>query len=282
MPHRAALAFGRGLGRLARLILWKKTDRCEARCVTALGVGITSARKIIKESFSNMGMSIIEFIRFPNMKKNLDRYMSFDEDSKKILREAISRGRGVILMTSHMANWELAAMRSISDGFPLDVIYTPQRNQGGANEIIFNIRTQVIGMKLISNKGGDLKKIFRALKAGETLVIMQDLDARSEGVATNFLGIPASTRDGVVKLYQKFHCPVVPAQFVRDSKHPERHKIILKEIISDRTDSNGRPFGEDLKASLDLCNEVIEGWIKNYPGQWLWMMDRWESTFRKK
>ena len=173
-------------------------------------------------------------------------------------------------------------MRAIKDGFPLDVIYTPQRNQGGANEIIFNIRTQVIGMKLISNKGGDLKKIFRALKAGETLVIMQDLDARSEGVATNFLGIPASTRDGVVKLYQKFHCPVVPAQFVRDSKHPERHKIILKEIISDRTDSNGRPFGEDLKASLDLCNEVIEGWIKNYPGQWLWIMDRWESTFRKK
>ena len=57
MPHSFALSFGRFAGRLLRLILWKITDRCEARCVKSLGVGVTISRDIIRGSFVNLGMS---------------------------------------------------------------------------------------------------------------------------------------------------------------------------------------------------------------------------------
>lgn len=277
LPHKFALSIGRFLGRLARLILWKKVDRCEARCVQALGVGITEARKIIKKSFINMGMSIIEFIRFPQMKPNVNDFVIFDDDSKKILIEAISRGKGVILMVAHIDNWELVAMRAINDGFPLYVVYTPQRNQGGANDIITKIRTETEGMLLIGNKGPGLREIFRALRSGGTVVIMQDLDARRDGVMLDFLGIPASTHDGIVKLYQKFKCPVVPALFLRDEKNPSRHFIKISEILSDRPG-----FGDNLITSLELCNKTIEDWIKKNPEQWLWLMDRWEFTFKNE
>ena len=282
LPHGAALAFGRLVGRLARLLLWKKTDKCEARCVKSLGVGVTLARDIVKKSFVNMGMSVVEFIRFPCMKDRVKDFAIFDEASKKILTEAISRGRGVILMVAHMDNWELAAMRVISDGFPLHVVYTPQRNQGGANDIITKIRTETEGMLLIGNKGAGLREIFRALRSGGVVVIMQDLDARRDGIIMNFLGLPASTHDGVVKLYQKFKCPIIPVHYLRDPRDFSRHSVTFTEILSDRTDKNGRPFGEDLEASLDLCNEVIESWIRQDPEQWMWMMDRWEFTLGKE
>ena len=277
LPHRAALAFGRFAGRLARLILWKKVDRCEARCVQALGVGVTDAREIIKKSFINMGMSIVEFIRFPKMKTNVKDFAIFDDDSKKLFTEAISRGNGVIIMVAHIDNWELAAMRVISEGFPLHVVYTPQRNQGGANDIITKIRTETEGMILIGNKGPGLREIFRALKSGGTVVIMQDLDARRDGVILDFLGIPASTHDGIVKLYQKFKCPIIPVQLLRDEKNPSRHFVKFTEILSDRPG-----FGDDLTASLELCNKIIEDWIKKNPEQWLWLMDRWEFTFKNE
>ena len=248
----------------------------------ALGVGITLARDIIKESYVNMGMSVVEFIRFPNMKAKVNDFAIFDDESKKIFTEAISRGHGVILMVAHMDNWELSAMRVISDGFPLHVVYTPQRNQGGANDIITNIRTETEGMLLIGNKGAGLREIFRALRSGGTVVIMQDMDARRDGVLTNFLGLPASTHDGIVKLYQKFKCPVIPVRIARDSENPSRHSVTFTEILSDRLDKNGRPFGEDLEASLELCNKVIENWIRETPGQWLWLMDRWEFTLGKE
>ena len=223
-----------------------------------------------------MGMSLVEFIRGPLMKPNVKDFVAFDDASKKILNEALSRGRGVIFMTSHMDNWELASMRFTSDGIPLHVLYTPQSNKKGDN-FINKIRTESEGMILIPAEGAGMRDIFRTLRAGGILVIMQDLDARSDGIIVNFLGLPASTHDGVVKLYQKFKCPIIPARYFRDKKNPAKHTIIFKEILSDRPG-----FGDDLKTSLEICNSVIEEWIKETPEQWFWIIDRWTYTLGKE
>ena len=224
----------------------------------------------------NLGMSVIEFIRLPEIKPVIDEYVDFPEDSVRVLREALSRGKGVMLMSSHMADWELAAIRVIHEGFPLSVVYTPQRNTGGANEIIMGIRNQTPDMKMIDSDTG-LREIFRTLKAGGIVVIMQDLDARKDGVITKFFGLPASTHEGIVKLYRKFHAPVVPVHYVRDRNNPAHHVVEMPEILSDRDG-----FGDDLQASLAVCNEVIEGWIRKRPELWFWIMDRWEYTLGKK
>ncbi|MBQ9594744.1 MAG: lysophospholipid acyltransferase family protein [Synergistaceae bacterium] len=281
LPHRFAVMSGGFLGRVLHLFLWKKVDRCESRCVTALGVGVTVARKIIRDSFINLGRFAVEFVRFPVTKKYVRELADFPDSSKKLFREALSRNHGAILLVAHMGNWELAAMRVIAEGFPLHVVYTPQRNNDGADDFIENIRVNDIGMKLINGDGKNLRDIFKALKAGETVVIMQDLDARKDGVITKFLGLDASTHEGVVRLYNRFKCPVIPVHMTRDYDNPVHHHVIFTEILSDRLDKNGRVFGEDLIASLELCNTVIEEWIKETPEQWMWLMDRWESTQKK-
>ena len=269
IPHRAALALGRFIGKVLRLVLWKKTDRAEARCVAALGVGVTSAREIVRGSFMNLGMSAVEFVRFPLMKARVDEYIDFPETSQELLRSALSRGKGAILMTSHMANWELAAMRVIHAGFELHAVYTPQKNDGGAESIIAGIRTRTVGMYIIDNHKG-IREIFRVLKAGGIVVIMQDLDARKDGVMTDFLGLPASTHDGIIKLWQKLGSPIVATHYVRDKDNPAHHIVEMTEILSDREGF-----------SLGTCNRVIEGWIRERPELWLWLMDRWEYTLGK-
>ena len=267
MPHKISLSFGRLIGRILRLVLWKKTDRCESRCVEALGVGVTIAREIIKRSYMNLGMSAIEFIRFPKMKDDVKNFMSFDDDSITLLKNSLSLEHGVILMASHSDNWELAAMRVISEGFELNAVYTPQKNTGGINDEIMRIRTEVIKMKMTDNKGAGLREIFRTLKSNGIIVIMQDLDARKDGVITNFLGLPASTHDGIIKLHEKFKCPVIGVKCTRDWKNPEHH--VLK-------------FCEIKNVTLDSCNKFIEDCIKENPELWLWLMDRWEYTYKMK
>ncbi|MBR1657331.1 MAG: lysophospholipid acyltransferase family protein [Synergistaceae bacterium] len=279
MPHGFALAFGRFAGRLLRLILWKKTDRCEARCVSSLGLGITSSRSIIKRSFMNLGMSAAEFIRLPKDISRIDELVDFREGSLDILRSALSRGHGAILMCQHMANWEYAAARLIHEGFPLHAVYTPQRDKT-VESVIMSTRQNVSHMAMIDSNTG-LREIFRVLKAGEILVIMQDLDARKDGLPSEFLGLPARTHDGIVKLYRKFKCPVIPAEYWRDENDPSKHHIILHEILSDMNDINGRPFGEDINESIRMCNEVIGQRVKERPEQWLWILDRWEYTLGK-
>ena len=280
MPHRLALAFGRFIGRILRLVLWKKTDRCESRCVLSLGVGITIARSIVRNSFINLGMSAVEFIRLPEIISRIDEFVEFPEDSINVLRSALSRGNGAILMCQHMANWEYAAARVIHEGIPLHAVYTPQRDET-AESIIMGTRQNVSRMAMIDSNTG-LREIFKVLRSGETLVIMQDLDARKDGRPSEFLGLPARTHEGIVKLYRRFKCPVISAEYWRDEKDPSLHHIRLKGILSDESDINGRPFGEDLDASIRMCNSMVEQRVRDRPGQWLWLLDRWEYTLRKK
>ncbi len=280
MPHRFALAFGRALGRLLRLILWKKVDLCESRCVMSLGVGVTTARDIIRKFFIHFGMSVIEFIRLPFMKPRIKEFVKFTPESIKRLREAQEQGKGVLVMDTHMGNWEICAVRVAEEGFEVCPIVTPQRNDAGVNDLINEMRALTPKVRTIDSETG-LREIIRTLKAGGIVVVMQDLDARKDGIITNFLGMPASTHEGIVKLYQKFKCPVMPARFIRD-KDNIHHEIRVYEDISKKLDKNGKPFGEDMLGSLEICNEIIESWIREKPEQWMWMMDKWEYVFRQK
>lgn len=279
MPHNFALAFGKFIGRVLRLILWKTTDRCEARCVSSLGVGVTISRGIIRDSFANLGMSAAEFIRLPKVISRINELVEFPAESIEVLRSALSRGNGAILMCQHYANWEYAAARVIHEGFHLHAVYTPQRDKG-VESVIMSTRENISHMAMIDSDTG-LREIFRVLKAGEVLVIMQDLDARQDGIPSEFLGLPARTHEGIIKLYRKFRCPIIHGVHWRDIKHPSRHHIRLHGILSDMNDINGRPFGEDIPASIRLCNEHIESLIKERPGQWLWLLDRWQYTLGK-
>lgn len=275
LPHRLALALGGLLGRLLRLLMWKKVDRAESRCVAALGVGVTRARAIVRESFVNLGRSAAEFVRMEQLKPHLRELAAFER--LDVLDRALARGRGALLMVAHMDNWELVGARTVLEGYPLAAVYTPQRNQGGINDFIQHQRTAVAGMRMIASEGGGLREVLKVLRAGGIVVILQDLDARADGLPVPFLGLPASAHEGIVKLHQKFGAPVVPALYLRCPDHVH-HRIIFSNILSDELDEDGQPFGANLEKSLRMCHNVLEGWVRAHPEQWLWLLDRWEST----
>ena len=275
LPHGLAVAFGGLLGRLLWLLLWRKVDRCEARCVMALGVGVTRARKIVRDSFVNIGRSAAEFVRLDLIKPRLREFMPIE--GQEILERALARDRGVLFMIAHMDNWEMAGARMVLEGYSLAPIYTPQRNRGGLNDLIQRQRTAVAGMKMVKSEGGGLRELFKALKAKDIVCVLQDLDARGDGIPVPFLGIPASAHEGIVKLHKKFGAPVVPVLYVRAADHIH-HRIVIQGILSDEVDEDGNPFGTNLEKSLRMCHNVLEGWVRAYPDQWLWLLDRWEST----
>ncbi len=276
LPHRAALALGAFLGRLLWLLSRRKVDRGEARCVAALGLGVTLARDIVRKSYSNMGRSAVEFIRMDKLKPNLKAVVSFE--GLDILDRALARGKGVLLIGMHLGSWELAAARMVMEGKVASTLYTPQRNRGGINDWILRQRSEVAGLKaMVPSEGMALREAFRVLKNGYILNFMQDLDARKDGMMVPFLGLPASTAMGVVKMHNKFGSPVLPWIIVRQDDRVH-HKFIFKEILSDISDEDGNLFGVDMEKSLRMCNNVLSDFVREYPEQWTWLLDRWESV----
>ncbi len=277
LPHRAAVALGACLGRLLWALSWKKVDRAESRCVLSLGVGVTRARRIVRDSFDNIGRSAAEFVRLDKLKPRLRELIPIE--GKDNLDRALERGKGVLFLIAHIDNWEMAGARMTLEGYPLVPIYTPQHNQGGLNDLIQRIRTDVAGMRMVPNEGAALREIVRTLRSNGAVCILQDLDARRRGIRVPFLGLPASAYDGVVKLHRQYGSPVLPALYLRD-RDRVHHKIMIYPAISDALDEDGNPFGENMEKSLRMCHNVLEGWIRAHPEQWLWLLDRWESTLK--
>ena len=275
LPHRAALGLGAFLGRLLWVLSKRKVDRGEARCVAALGVGVTLARDIVRSSYVNMGRSAVEFARLERLRPRLATLSAVE--GKEYMDEAVARGRGVLIIAAHMGNWELGGARMVAEGYAITPIYTPQRNIGGVNDLVSVLRSSAAGMEMIPSEGLGMREIFRALRNGKLLVFLQDLDARKEGVVVPFLGLPASTAVGIVKMHRRFGAPIVPVLCLRN---PDglTHTIRVHKILSDLSDEDGNLFGVNMEKSLKMCNNMLAEWVTEHPEQWMWLLDRWEST----
>jgi len=268
LPHLSALTLGSALRALVHRFSRKRVDAAEARCVRALGVGISTARDIVARSYRNLGRSLMEFYRLPLIADHLDDFVALHGEEN--LRQALAEGKGVILLTAHFGSWELAAAALARRGFPMNAIGAEQRDDRITGKII-SLREQA-GVTTIG-KGFDLKAALRCLKKGEILGVLLDQDPRDKGMVVPFLGLPASTPYGPVKLAHRLGAAIVPLFIVRRADGSGHDLYLLPPLKGARG-----TFGEDLEADLARCNDVLSRWISDHPDHWLWLYPRWMST----
>jgi KDO2-lipid IV(A) lauroyltransferase len=269
LPHRVALFLGASLGTAVGRLSCKRFEKARARCAKALGVDDENAASVISGAYEHFGKCLAEFLRLPLM---LDRLESMiDLEGEEFLRDALAKGRGVIFLSAHIGNWEYGAALLARMGFPVSAIGAEQRDQR-ITDAIADMRRSV-GVNHVS-KGVELKAALSCLKRGEILCVLLDQDARSAGVVSPFLGLPASTPVGPIRLARKFGSPVLPVHIIR---RPDGERFLMK-VEPPLEGPNGEPFGEDVQYAADRCNEAISAWIRQTPEQWMWMYPRWEST----
>ena len=130
------------------------------------------------------------------------------------------------------------------------------------------------GKVSVVSKGMNLRALIRLVDAGEYVGILNDQDAGRNGTFISFMGRPASTHIGAVKIAAKKKVPVVPVFLERISTL--RYLIVIHEPVF--------PEGKDninLSESLQVYANCLEEHIKRRPEQWLWVHRRWKSRPKK-
>jgi KDO2-lipid IV(A) lauroyltransferase len=234
-----------------------------------LGVDSADAGRVVSGAYDHFGRCLAEFLRLPLMADRLTDIV--DLDGAEFLREALGLGRGVIFLSAHIGNWEYGAALMARMGFPMNAIGAGQRDPRITDAIADTRRS--VGVNHVS-KGLGLKAALSCLRRGEVLCVLMDQDARDSGVVSPFLGVPASTPVGPIKLAGKFGAPVLPARIIR---RPDGGRFSMT-IYPPLEGRDGEPFGADIQHAADRCNEVISSWIRETPEQWMWMYPRWAST----
>jgi len=192
---------------------------------------------------------------------------------------AFRQGKGVLLLTGHFGNWEVATLAGIAN-YPevrgrfhfvrraikpawLDALVTKRFERGGFG---------VIG------KRGSLDRILDLLAAGDVIVFPFDQHAGPpDGIEVDFFGYPAWTFKSLAIIAMATGAPVMPATSWRepDGRHVLRFSEPLAAVDSD--DSN-----EAIRLNTRAYNAALERLILARPEQWYWVHRRWKSVARKR
>jgi len=272
LPLKQALAFGKGIGLFVFDILRIRRDVAIENIRRAFpDKDEKEVEQIARQTFVNFGMSIIEFMRLPQMTREyFKKKVTFV--NAELLAEAMARGKGAILLSGHFGNWELmgAAIRSL--GYPTEAIAREQRNTL-INKII-NQHRQAVGIKTIQ-LGMALRGVLKSLRQNNFIGILADQDAHDEGVFVDFLGRPSSTAPGPAIFALKTGAPIIFGTCVRMENG--RHTVYLQNI--DHSDLDGLN-SENIHILTQRHASALEASIRKWPDHWFWMHKRWKTKPR--
>lgn len=183
------------------------------------------------------------------------------------MTSALSKSKGVILASAHISNWEITAFAfPFFFGQNMNIIFRTQ-SDSKVNDKMNEYRS-LSGNKMIGT-GGELREIFKMLKANEIVAFMVDQSAHPKySVYSNFFGIETATFAGTAKIALKLDTPVVFGYGIRQPDYS--YKIFTDEV-------KFVPSGEnDVEKFTQLIQKKVEDVIREHPGQWLWFHKRFK------
>ncbi|WP_416334015.1 lysophospholipid acyltransferase family protein [Anaerospora hongkongensis] len=269
LPYRAVLFLGRMLGPVYARVAGRQRKRALEQLQESLGVGSAEAERIIDSLFVKLGQTFLEVMYMPALTPaKAKQYITIE--NRHYLDEALQEGKGVVLLTAHIGNWEWLGAVLAMAGLPLTTVIKRQPNDQHTR--ILNEYRENAGIEVFARGSSELVGAAKALKKGKILGFLADQDAGESGIALPFLGKLASTPMGPAVFAKRFHSPVVPAFIVRQP-HGGHRVLLYEPFYYQDTGNEDRDIYELTLKMTQITEEVI----RTYPDEWLWFQKRWNT-----
>jgi Kdo2-lipid IVA lauroyltransferase/acyltransferase len=226
----------------------------------------------LKEEWDNLGRVAGEYV-------HLDKLFDFDPSQPEqgririepgdvaLFMDLLTDGKPALCFSAHLGNWELAALGPPAYRMDSAVVYRMPNNRIVAREIEL-IRAASMG-QLIRTRSQAPIEMAGALTAGKHVGMLTDQHF-SRGVDITFFGRRCKANPAIARLARHFDCPVVGMRVIR--RPDGGFTMAGVGPLELPRDASGRV---DVPAATQMINGIVEGWIREYPGQWLWFHRRW-------
>ena len=182
-------------------------------------------------------------------------------------------GRPGIIFSAHLANWELPAICAARFGLEATAVFRAPNDPASAR-VVHEVRSQTMG-GLEAARQGAAFTMQGVLERGGHLGMLIDQHF-TRGVVVDFLGRRALVNPLLGKFARRFDCPVHGVRVVRLPGH--RFLLQLTGPLELPRDSDGQV---NVQGAMQAMTSVVEGWVRDHPGQWLWMHRRWRVSAGK-
>lgn len=226
-------------------------------------------RAIRRRMFHNFAKYLVDFFRSPNnspeyWKKNtnVEGFEHFDQ--------ALKKGKGVIVLTAHIGNWEMGGQLIGRAGYPFYVVALPHANP--AVNRFFDSRRETGGMQVIPF-GKAARASLQVLKQNKLIALVGDRDfSKDRGIVVDFFGRPTYLPKGPAVLAIAMGAPIVPGFMIRNPDDTFTLKVLPPIEAGEGKKASD---DNDIREVIDRYKPVIEDFIKRYPEQWYMFRQFW-------
>ncbi len=271
LPRGASRRVGAALGAVTWWVL-PKLRRAGLRNLELAYPDMAPAdrEQLLRREFRYLGWQLGEFSQMPRYTRentrDLIRYEGLDHYLK-----ARERGQGVLIVTGHLGAWELSSFWHSLMGYPMTMVIRRLDNPR-VDKLVNDIRC-LHGNRVV-HKDDFARGLLQAMRRGDTVGILMDTNMTPpQGVFVPFFGVPACTASGLARVAMRTGAAVLPGFLVWDA---EEQKYVLhfgEEIALAATGDDE----QDVLTNTAQFTAAIEGFIRRYPDQWLWVHRRWKT-----
>ncbi len=224
---------------------------------------------IRREMYQHLGEVGVECLRLPCLTQEQVRTWVIWPD-ENCIPDALARGCGLLLLSGHLGNWELAgASIPLHFGFPPHPVVKSFRHK--MFDAYWRAAREKWDVQALPAHNS-YRQCMRILKNNGVICMIIDQNMiRKEGIFVDFFGRPACTTPGLAYLSAQSGAPVVPIFSFRET--PERHLVDVYPLIDPPPDREP----ETIQAYTQQYTAVTEQAIRRHPAQWIWIHKRWKT-----
>jgi KDO2-lipid IV(A) lauroyltransferase len=219
-------------------------------------------------SYKSFAIALAEILYIPAMSRE-DIEKQVDCNNLELIREKYEENNGVILLSAHFGNWEFMATSLAAQlNIPISVVIKPQRNSYVTN---WMNKARTKWNNKIVPLGISIRQTYQTLKDKKVVAMVADQRGPEESIKINFFGSDLTVLTGPAVLALKTGAPVLYGISVRQDDYS--YKSVMTEISKENLPESNE---EKIKELSQRHMSYLEGFIRKYPEQWLWMHKRWK------
>ena len=270
LPRRVGYGLARRIGDIYVLL-----DRRGRECVIAnltrihqhSGVVLShrALRVLARENFLNFAKYLVDFFHFLHLRpERMNRLINFGI-APQVLDELLAKGKGVIVLSAHLGNWELGAAALAQRGFRFNAVALWQPDPK-LNELYQSYRTQRRINPIPFGRAA--RECIAALRRNEIVAVVGDRDFTGGRDTVEFFGQPARLPDGPAKLALATGAPILPVFMVRTQNDTFTY-VLGEPIWADKT-------RDELPDVMRQIAQTLERVVSQYSEQWFLFHDLWD------
>jgi len=238
------------------------------KVVTGAAAGEKGSERQCRAVFRNFAKYLADFFRFSEIGEEYVK-RSVKLEGFENVDKALGRGKGVIMLSAHIGNWELGGHVLSLLRQPMAAVVLTHQNKR-INDFFTRQRTH--GNLIPIEVGAGLRACYRLLKENGLLALLGDRDFSKKGLYIDFFGRQTLIPKGPAVLSYRTGAAVVPCFMIRQKD--DTFRFIFKEpIIPDQSAEETSA----IEALARKYTDSIEDCVRKHPDQWFVFRKVWND-----